>query len=306
MFAKRISKSSIVIGAPAKVNLYLEIIGRRADGYHNINSLFQAVSLFDRLRFSVVDKEGIEIKIKGNDEIPVDKTNTIYKAYSIIQQEVKTTRGLFVEVEKNIPSGGGLGGGSADAAATINACNILFDLTLSREDMNNLGIKVGSDVPFFFSRGQAHVAGKGEILTEMTVPTDYWMILVTPKLSISTATSYASLNLALTDSKSPCKLQGSRTTEEFFDSLRLTGNDFESGHLETYPELGKIKNALLAGGAKLARMSGSGSTIFGIFDMAPECDSVHGLEQESWQVNTVRPIVLPRIEVQPLGGEPWK
>ena len=306
MFVKRTPEGSLVIGAPAKLNLFLEILGKRADGYHNLHSLFQAVSLFDRLTFSPIPETTVRLTVSGNDCIPVGEDNTICKAYNSFREHCRLDQGLEVTLEKNIPTGAGLGGGSSDAAVTILACNILFNKKLKYPDMARIGLKVGSDVPFFFSGGQAIVMGRGELIRESDYPTDYWALLVAPRLSISTAASYAGLNLPLTGAKEPSSLRSSRSVGELINSLRLTGNDFERGHLETYPVLGTIRDALYKRGATLVRMSGSGSTMFGIFETIPEGTNEHEFEQESWQVNLVRPVVLPRIEVNPNGGEPWK
>ncbi len=306
MFVKRTPDGSLVIGAPAKINLFLEILGKRPDGYHNLHSLFQAVSLFDRLTFFPLPEPGLQFAVTGDPSAPTGPDNTVAKAYEAVRQTCKLDRGLAVSLEKNIPSGAGLGGGSADAAATILACQLLLCNKLTDLELRDLGARVGSDVPFFFSCGQAIVTGRGEIVQEAQFPTDYWLVLITPRLSISTAASYAGLNMPLTEMRPPSSLGGSRSVSEFINSLRLTGNDFESGHLESYPVLGRIRDVLIDRGARLVRMSGSGSTMFGMFDTAPDWANEHEFEQESWQVNLVRPIVLPRIEVNPNGGEPWK
>jgi len=306
MFVKRMPEGSLVVGAPAKINLFLEILGKRPDGYHNLHSLFQAVSLFDRLTFKSLPEPGLRLTISGNSSIPTGPDNTISRAYEAVCDACHLSFGMSVNLEKNIPSGAGLGGGSADAAATILACKLLFASDLTSVNMTAIGLRVGSDVPFFFSSGQAIVTGRGEIIRESQFPTDYWLALITPNLSISTAASYAGLNMPLTEMRQPSSLHGSRSVGEFINSLRLTGNDFERGHLESFPVLGRIRDVLRDRGAQLVRMSGSGSTMFGIFETAPEWANEHEFEQESWQVNVVRPVVLPRIEVNPNGGEPWK
>jgi len=306
MFVKRTPDGSLVIGAPAKVNLFLEILGKRPDGFHAIHSLFQAVSLFDRLTFQPLPDPGIRLTVRGDTPAPIGPENTVIKAYEAFRALANSGFGLQVDLEKCIPSGAGLGGGSADAAATIVACNALLNNQLTIGQLSEIGARVGSDVPFFFSCGQAIVTGRGEVVTESQFPTDYWLVLVTPALSISTAASYAGLNMPLTDIRRASSFSGSRSAAEFVNSLRLTGNDFESGHLESFPVLSKIRDWLTDRGARLVRMSGSGSTMFGIFETAPDWANEHEFEQESWQINLVRPIALPRIEVNPNGGEPWK
>ncbi|MBU0984586.1 MAG: 4-(cytidine 5'-diphospho)-2-C-methyl-D-erythritol kinase, partial [candidate division Zixibacteria bacterium] len=212
---KRISTGSVVIGAPAKVNLFLEVLSRREDGYHDINSLFQAVSLFDRLRIRRLPAEsGVRLSLDGPDSVPTDERNLVCRAYNLMRDRFDLQDGLEVDLEKNIPVAAGLAGGSADAAATILACSVLFDLQLEYTDMALLGQEIGSDVPFFFSRGQALVTGRGEQITATNFPTDYWLVLVTPNLHISTAESYARLRTGLTKSRVPFTLEGCRTSEE--------------------------------------------------------------------------------------------
>lgn len=293
MFVKPLTPDSIVIGAPAKVNLFLEVLQRRPDGFHEINSLFQAVSLFDRLVFKKKTDPGISLTINQPGLIPDDDNNLIAKAYRAVASRHDLPSGLEVGVEKNIPVSAGLGGGSSDAAATILAAKLLFDLPLDRYEMAEIGLEVGSDVPFFFGTGQALVSGRGEILTDSEFPTDYWLVLVTPDLAVSTAEAYAELRRGLTKPKEPFSLRRCETMEAFIASLSESGNDFEAGHLKRYPALTSIFALLSKRGAVLTRMSGSGPTCFGLFKNAPEIVKDNKSGWESWQVAIVRPISLP-------------
>lgn len=296
MFFKCLNKDSVFIGAPAKVNLFLEILNRREDGYHNIYSLFQTVSLFDRLKFTRTDNPEISLSIENNPELSTDENNLVVKACNLIRKEYIIDDGLQIHLQKNIPVGAGLGGGSSDAAAAIFACNYLFELNLNYREMARLGLKLGSDVPFFFSRGQAVVTGRGENIEEVSLPTDYWLVLITPHLTISTAESYGALKIGLTKPPLPFKLSCYETVEEFVEYLKLSRNNFEEAHLLSYPVLGKIKEELLKSKALLARMSGSGSTMFGIYREAAELINNKFTDQGDWQVNIVRPITLPLIK----------
>ncbi len=296
MFFKCLNKDSVFIGAPAKVNLFLEILNRREDGYHNIYSLFQTVSLFDRLKFTRTDNPEISLSIENNPELSTDENNLVVKACNLIRKEYIIDDGLQIHLQKNIPVGAGLGGGSSDAAAAIFACNYLFELNLNYREMARLGLKLGSDVPFFFSRGQAVVTGRGENIEEVSLPTDYWLVLITPHLTISTAESYGALKIGLTKPPLPFKLSCYETVEEFVEYLKLSSNNFEEAHLLSYPVLGKIKEELLKSKALLARMSGSGSTMFGIYREAAELINNKFTDQGDWQVNIVRPITLPLIK----------
>jgi len=304
MIVERTSEGYLRIQAPAKLNLFLEVLNKRLDGYHNINSLFQAVSLFDLLEFRAVSSSGVRIDLEqpgglaqpdGLDQpgdLPLDDRNLIARAYNLIRERYKLDSGLEVRLQKNIPIAAGLAGGSTDGAATIRACNIIFDLGLSNKEMSEIGLEIGSDLPFFFSGGQAIVTGRGEILEPSTMPTDYRLILVTPRLAVSTARAYAELRMGLTNSKDAFRLQACRSVGELVAALRLTANDFEQSQIESHPLLGRIRSELLDCGALLVRMSGSGPTMFGLFDVEPDEKSVLELREEEWLVNEARPISL--------------
>ncbi|MFZ5980808.1 MAG: 4-(cytidine 5'-diphospho)-2-C-methyl-D-erythritol kinase, partial [Candidatus Zixiibacteriota bacterium] len=165
---------------------------------------------------------------------------------------------------------------------------------LSAKEMAQLGLRLGSDIPFFFSGGQALVTGRGEVVTETELPTDYWLVLITPNIFVSTAESYAALKIGLTRERNPVNLKRCQTVDEFVESLKLSANSFEEVHFLSYPELVGIKNELLKRNALLARMSGSGATMFGIFkEVAEEWTNKRTINQGDWRVNVVRPITLP-------------
>jgi len=198
--------------------------------------------------------------------------------------------GLSVELTKRIPLAAGLGGGSADAAATIIAYNLLNHLDLTYEEMARIGALIGSDVPFFFSNGQALVTGRGEIVEPVELPTDYAILLVNPGIPVSTAEAYADLRMGLTNSRHPFSLPYCRSFEEFVECLDSSGNDFEKTQLKRCPDLGRIRNVLLDCGARLVRLSGSGPTVFGVYHIAPELEEVIRLIRNDWFCCSVRPV----------------
>jgi 4-diphosphocytidyl-2-C-methyl-D-erythritol kinase len=291
-FVKQLSSTEVVIGAPAKINLYLEILNRRADNFHNIKSAFQAVSLFDRLRVTRIDSPTVQIEMTGQWSAPTDESNLITRAFRLIQTRHSVSGGISVHVDKQIPVGGGLGGGSSDAAATLVACNLLFSLGLGERELAELGAQLGSDVPFFFSSGQADVRGRGELITPLTLTTDYWLTLVTPSVGISTPQSYAQLKRGLTHADSGFTLPPCQSVGELIEALRLTGNDFECNHLKNYPILDRVRTALIDSGALMVRMSGSGSTFFGIYGDAPGAVG-RQIAGDDWYVTDVRPVTIP-------------
>ncbi len=286
-------KGHLEIDAPAKINLFLEVLRRREDGYHDINSALQAVSLFDRLSFRVTAQPGISIEVLGNADLSPGEDNLVTRSFNMMRSRFDFKRGLSVALHKRIPVAAGLGGGSSDAAATILACNLLFNLGLSRSRMSELSLEIGSDLPFFFSHGQALVRGRGEIVEEISLPLNYWLLLVNPGIAISTAASYAALKMDLTKRQDGFSLPDCRDVQALVGALQLSGNDFEGVHRESCPVLESVRATLLDSGALLARMSGSGPTMFGVFGEAAKARSSLKFNPGRWQHCTVKPITWP-------------
>jgi 4-diphosphocytidyl-2-C-methyl-D-erythritol kinase len=302
MFVKRIDKNSLVIGTPAKINLFLEVLSRREDGFHNINSLFQAISIFDRLRFERTTTSGIDLSIRNNDKLQPDEDNLVMRACRLMWEEHELPGGLSIELEKNIPIGAGLGGGSSDCAATIIAINMLHNLRLNRARMTELGARLGSDVSFFFGSGQASVIGRGEQIVDVRLPTDYWLVLVSPGDSVATTEAYARLKMGLTSSRKATNFSGCRELEDFLEFLDTCGNDFQDSHLQLYPTHSDILDRLLQSGARIARMSGSGSTFFGVFVECPKVDTEKLFDGSGWRTDVARPITMPPMDIVEAGG----
>jgi 4-diphosphocytidyl-2-C-methyl-D-erythritol kinase len=288
--------SGIVVKAPAKINLFLKVLNKRPDNYHNIFSWFQAVDLNDFLRFETIASNRINLTINDGLTLPADHSNLVYLAADIMRKKFNLRGGVEITLKKNIPIAAGLAGGSSDAASTIYAINKLYDLNLSSETMARIGLEIGSDVPFFFSSGHAEVSGRGEILRNIFLPLDYYVVLVTPPIRISTAESYGALNLGLTTSGSDIKLSCPNNFGELVGEIDKIGNDFEKAHLLSYPELGRIKDELYRTGAALARMSGSGPTIYGLYENMPERGDLTRITRGDWHLHVVRPITLPAWE----------
>jgi 4-diphosphocytidyl-2-C-methyl-D-erythritol kinase len=211
-----------------------------------------------------------------------------------MQERFDLDSGLAVKLTKRIPSAAGLGGGSSDAAAAVLACNRLFRLGLDFEAMARLGAEIGSDVPFFFSGGQALVQGRGELVRQVLFPFDYQLVLVTPRLAIATAEAYASLKRGLTISGTPVTFRSDWDRREVVEHLRMSGNDFEESLFESHSVLGRIRSALLEAGALLVRLSGSGPTLFGLFERVSQTGQQKVYNTRQWRSFAVRPIGLPR------------
>src|SRR3990172_6799596 len=179
MLVKSFTSNSLDIHAPAKVNLFLEVLNKRSDGYHNINSLLQTVTLFDVIKFKKIDEPTCTVNVENEKGADI-ANNLIVKAYDLMKMKFNLKGGVEVELEKNIPIAAGLGGGSSDCAGTIIALNQLFGLELGKTTMTEIGLELGSDIPFFFSKGQAHVTGRGERIAETSFPLEYKIVLVSP------------------------------------------------------------------------------------------------------------------------------
>ena len=263
-------RDSIAIQAPAKINLFLKVLLRRPDGYHDIYSLLQTVSLYDELTFSRIE-QGIELEIDGAD-LPADENNLVWRAAQLMKEQTGLTGGLHIELTKRIPIGAGLGGGSSDAASTLLALKELFELDIGPPDLSAWAAKLGSDVPFFLSRGQALISGRGEIVEEVELPTDYQVLLIAPNFSVSTAWAYQQLRIRLTsDSAAPSFRSGTRR-QGFYQQLQRIGNDFEPAVVAEFPEIGVLLDGLRRAGAGYVALTGSGSALFGLFagDLTPD------------------------------------
>ncbi|MBN2072023.1 MAG: 4-(cytidine 5'-diphospho)-2-C-methyl-D-erythritol kinase [Candidatus Krumholzibacteriota bacterium] len=250
--------------ASAKINLYLEVLGRRNDGFHDILTFFQPVSLYDRLRFI---KGEDRIILKGDDEsIPWDESNLCWKAARAIFNKAGYKGGVKIEVRKSIPSGAGLGGGSSDAAAVLSGLNEIFQFGFGHQELHRIAYGLGSDVPFFLGGGAAVGRGRGEILEAREGLAGGWIIIVKPPVSVSTRWAYENIKILLTRKDGEDRLnhllEGLR---EFPDAVRDTVNSFEDPVVSKYPEIGSILKLLKDEGAVLSALSGSGAACFGLF-----------------------------------------
>ncbi len=281
----------VIIDAPAKINLFLKILGKRPDGYHDIYSLMQTISLYDTLVISETDR-GIEL-IGSTDVVPIDSSNIIWKAVDLLRRHVGFTQGIKVRLTKRVPVGAGLGGGSSDAAATLKGVTQLLGLGLSRHELQRFGAALGSDVPFFFSAGSALISGRGEIVQEVAVISDYTVLLVVPDFAISTAEAYAQVKIDLTNSllKPTLNLEG--THAELLTLFDQIGNDFEGPVIKSHPAVSVCMGLLRESGARAVTLSGSGSAFFGLFDCRPDPSLVTTISGRfGWQALSLCPVRL--------------
>jgi len=261
---------SCEIAAPAKINLYLRVLGRRADGYHDLDSWMHKIALSDRLAISLRAEPGLTLAV-GDDRLPADATNLVSRAASAFFAACRLSDSVGADIilEKNIPLAAGLGGGSSDAAATLLALNSLCGLPLAAPALAELGLSLGADVPLFlFDAPAAFASGVGEILRPAPVLTGYRLVLVNPGFPVSTRDVFS--RLSLTEKRKKIKKAPSVDDLDLGLDLGLglaLENDLEAVTMAMHPEIARIKERLLSFGATAALMSGSGATVFGLFAM---------------------------------------
>jgi 4-diphosphocytidyl-2-C-methyl-D-erythritol kinase len=255
------NSNTIELQAPAKVNYRLDVLSRRDDGYHNLRMIMQRVELCDTIRLTISDIPGIRV-ICGREGVPDGPGNIAWKAANEILKLAPMTTGVDITITKRIPVAAGLGGGSSDAAAVLMGLNDLLGLKLSIERLMKIGVTLGADVPFFIFGKTALAEGIGEILTPIERIPEAWLVLVNPKLHVSTAWVYKNLQLT--------SRADTHTMPHFFDTIAevcsILSNDLETVTIGSFPVIQEIKDRLIVSGASASLMSGSGPTVFGIFE----------------------------------------
>lgn len=256
---------SIRLKARAKINLGLDVLGKREDGYHEVRMVMQTIGIYDRLILTKIPEE--EIRITSNLAfLPVNENNLIYKAIKLLKEEYHFPGGVSVDLNKFIPVAAGMAGGSTDAASTMFGVNRLFGLNLSMGKMMELGVRLGADVPYCVMRGTALAEGIGEKLTRITPVPHMWILIAKPQINVSTRLVYEQLDMGGIQ-KHP-DIDGIIRAIEAQDVVRIAqsmGNVLENVTVPLYPVIETIKQDMLSHGAINAMMSGSGPTVFGIF-----------------------------------------
>lgn len=252
--------------ALAKINLGLDVIRRREDGYHEVSMVMQTIHLFDRLRIKKTKDAGIEIRTNLS-YLPVNENNLVYKAGRLLMDEFGLTEGVSVELHKKIPVAAGMAGGSTDAAAMLFGMNQLFALGLTKEELMERGVKIGADVPYCIMRGTALAEGIGEKLTALAPMVKCPVLIAKPNISVSTKFVYQNLKLdeelVHPDIR---KLIADIEKKDLHAIAADMGNVLESVTIPNYPVIAQIKEKMLENGAINSMMSGSGPTVFGLFE----------------------------------------
>ena len=276
--------------AAAKINLYLDVLRRRDDGYHDIETLYQPVSLWDELVF---EKTPAGIEVTGDDpSIPWNEENLCHRAAALILESSGVRGGVRIGVSKRIPSGAGLGGGSSNAAATLLAMNELFRCGYSNEELQKLSAALGSDVPFFVCGRPALGRGRGELLEAVPGLPGGWILIVKPEITVSTKWAYQNLNFILTKGSEEATLTALLEGIQRFPAVRLgTRNSFEVGVAEHFPVVSGILSALREEKPVMSSLSGSGSACFAVFGAESRAREVgKHFEGEGFFTRLVQPV----------------
>ncbi len=275
----------MLVKAPAKINLCLRVLRQRPDGYHDIYSIMQKVSLFDSIYITIKGR-GIIVGT-DNPEVPSGEGNLAFRAVELFRRATGIKKGINIFIKKRIPSGAGLAGGSSDAGAVLKALNNIFGTGMKTRELIGLAKQIGSDVPFFvFPSVSAIAEGKGDILTPLSLP-EKWYLLVNPGIHVSTAWAYSRFDKVkniLTNRKNSFRILN-LNKRSFFKGL---SNDLEKVSMEKYPVLNTVKSALKKSGAVTAVMSGSGSTIVGVFNYENEAERAYNMMPAKYWMKIVK------------------
>lgn len=252
--------NKITAVSPAKINIGLNITGKRDDGFHNLETIFYPLLLSDTIIFQKADRTKFTSNSKVINEL---SSNLIIDAIDLIKTYTKSEIKVDISLEKNIPIGAGLGGGSSNAGVTLKSINQLFELNLDHSVLSGLAIELGSDVPYFLNPHPCFASSRGEILTKINLSLSQPILIVNPGINISTAWAFNQLKIE--GGKNPLRKIKDKTSITIDDIYPFAKNDFEMVVFKEYPEIKSIKEKLISLGADFSLMTGTGSTVFGIF-----------------------------------------
>ncbi len=249
--------------APAKINLTLDVLFKRDDNYHELEMVMSSVDLSDHLTFTPLEEDIIQV-FTNKAFLPVDRRNHVHQAAKLVKKEYGIHTGIRIEIEKKIPVAAGLGGGSTDAAATLRALNQIWNLNLQTEELIDLGMRIGTDVPYSIVGGTAFVSGRGENVRSIAPIPPCWIVLAKPKLSVSTKTVFRALEVEqLKYQPSSRIVEEAIESEDYEKMVKHLGNALEQVTFQRHPQLSQLKERMLRYGMDGVTMSGSGPTIIG-------------------------------------------
>lgn len=271
--------SEMNLKALAKINLSLDVVRRREDGYHEVRMIMQTINLYDKLSLKKSNTPGIRITTNSS-FLPTDENNLVYKAAKLLMDEFQVEEGIDIYLQKFIPVAAGMAGGSSDAAAVLFGVNRLFQLGLSKSQLMERGVKIGADVPYCIMRGTALAEGIGEKLTPLNPPPQCFVLIAKPNISVSTKFVYENLNA--NQLKVHPDIDGmieEINHNNLYGVAEKMGNVLETVTIKEYPIIEEIKNVMKEKGAVNAMMSGSGPTVFGLFETKEQAEEAYAAFQ---------------------------
>ncbi len=273
---------TLKILSPAKINLFLHVTGRRPDGYHNIISLMCCIGLYDIIS---MDFKAKKITVTcNNPDVPDDESNLAFLAARQFYKNLGKSDGLSISIEKHIPVGSGLGGGSSNAASVLLSLNRYYQEPFSQEELMTMGLSIGADIPFYIFKQPAIATGIGETVKAFDRLDRFWVVLIYPGFGVSTEMIYKNLDLGLTICKK--KVKNFLLNKQWFNPENHLCNDLETVAALKYPQIYEAKKALIRYGASGSLMTGSGSAVFGLFDDFSKAQGARQaiLKKHTWDV----------------------
>ncbi|MDP5276941.1 4-(cytidine 5'-diphospho)-2-C-methyl-D-erythritol kinase [Chengkuizengella axinellae] len=261
--------------APAKINLSLDILRKRDDGYHEVEMIMTMVDLSDRLEMSELSRDTIIITSQAG-YIPLDEKNLAFQAARLIKEKYDVKKGVYIHLDKKIPVSAGLAGGSSDAAAALRGLNRLWKLNIPVSDLKKMAEELGSDVPFCIEGGTALATGRGEILEKLSSPPQCWVILAKPPINVSTADVYSRVDVRnIKKHPSTEVLKDAIENKDFQEICQSLGNVLEDVTMPMYPQVKQLKDVMHRLGAEGVLMSGSGPTVFGLVSKQSKVNKIY-------------------------------
>ena len=278
---------SIVLKSYGKINLGLDVLRRREDGYHEVRMIMQTIRMYDQIMLTEQKEPGIKVKTNVS-FLPVNEDNLVYKAAKLLMDEFQVTSGVEIDLRKFIPTAAGMGGGSSDAAAVLVGVNRMFKLGLSKQQLMERSVAIGADVPFCVLRGTALAEGIGEVLTPLPPLPKCFVLIAKPPINVSTKFVYTNLraNELTWHPDIDGQIQALRDGD-LEEVCRKMGNVLENVTIPAYPIISTIKEKMLQCGAVNAMMSGSGPTVFGIFSEREQAEKAAELLREEEKIRQV-------------------
>ena len=267
--------------AMAKINLGLDVLRKREDGYHDLRMIMQSIYLYDQIRIRKIPQPGIHVAVNLS-YLPVNEDNLVYRAAKLLMDEFEIKEGIQIRLQKYIPVAAGLAGGSSDAAAVLVGLNQMFELGLTQQELMQRGVRIGADVPYCIMRGTALAEGIGEKLTRLSSAPETYVLLAKPAVHVSTQFVYGNLkaNELTSHPDIDGQIQAIRDGDLYAMAEKM-GNVLETVTIPAHPVIQEIKDCMIQNGAIGAMMSGSGPTVFGLYDDEQKARAAYAQMQES-------------------------